>query len=228
MACLRAARSTPCGLHSSPPGLFKDARMDPTLVPAETALEMITIEGAKAVLAGRFASAPSRKESARTSRSTTPAVPSGRRAMMWCARSSIPWTEEACEPWWWTGWSSMTTDTPPVSTNATSSMPQGRREQGSRAGSAPGPESEVAAAGNGRGRCSPGRMGAALSDRHKGVETSAREVRGGASSTGAPDLHAGCTPDLWRLPGSPKAENEGSHKWAVRPLRACLLPDSSR
>ena len=32
-------------------GLFKDARMDPTLVPAETALEMITIEGAKAVLA---------------------------------------------------------------------------------------------------------------------------------------------------------------------------------
>ena len=32
-------------------GLFKDARMDPTLVPAETALEMITIEGARAVLA---------------------------------------------------------------------------------------------------------------------------------------------------------------------------------
>ena len=32
-------------------GLFKDARMDPTLVPAETALEMITVEGAKAVLA---------------------------------------------------------------------------------------------------------------------------------------------------------------------------------
>jgi cytosine/adenosine deaminase-related metal-dependent hydrolase len=32
-------------------GLFKDARMDPTLVPAETALEMITIEGAKATLA---------------------------------------------------------------------------------------------------------------------------------------------------------------------------------
>ena len=32
-------------------GLFKDARMAPTLVPAETALEMITIEGAKAVLA---------------------------------------------------------------------------------------------------------------------------------------------------------------------------------
>ena len=32
-------------------GLFKDARMDPTLVPAEAALEMITIEGARAVLA---------------------------------------------------------------------------------------------------------------------------------------------------------------------------------
>ena len=32
-------------------GLFKDARMDPTLVPAETALEMITIDGAKATLA---------------------------------------------------------------------------------------------------------------------------------------------------------------------------------
>ena len=32
-------------------GLFKDARMDPTLIPAETALEMITIEGAKATLA---------------------------------------------------------------------------------------------------------------------------------------------------------------------------------
>ena len=32
-------------------GLFKDARMDPTLVPAETAFEMITIEGAKATLA---------------------------------------------------------------------------------------------------------------------------------------------------------------------------------
>jgi 5-methylthioadenosine/S-adenosylhomocysteine deaminase len=29
-------------------GLFKDARLDPTLVPAETALELITIEGAKA------------------------------------------------------------------------------------------------------------------------------------------------------------------------------------
>ena len=32
-------------------GLFKDARMDPTLVPAGAALEMITIEGARAVLA---------------------------------------------------------------------------------------------------------------------------------------------------------------------------------
>ena len=33
-------------------GLFKDARLDPTLIPAETALEMITIEGARATLAG--------------------------------------------------------------------------------------------------------------------------------------------------------------------------------
>ena len=31
-------------------GLFKDARMDPTLVPAETALEMATLNGARAVL----------------------------------------------------------------------------------------------------------------------------------------------------------------------------------
>jgi 5-methylthioadenosine/S-adenosylhomocysteine deaminase len=31
-------------------GLFKDARMDPTLVPAEQALEMVTLEGAKAAL----------------------------------------------------------------------------------------------------------------------------------------------------------------------------------
>jgi 5-methylthioadenosine/S-adenosylhomocysteine deaminase len=31
-------------------GLFKDARMDPTLIPAETALEMATINGAKALL----------------------------------------------------------------------------------------------------------------------------------------------------------------------------------
>jgi cytosine/adenosine deaminase-related metal-dependent hydrolase len=31
-------------------GLFKDARMDPTLVPAETALEMATLNGAKALL----------------------------------------------------------------------------------------------------------------------------------------------------------------------------------
>ena len=31
-------------------GLFKDARMDPTLVPAETALEMATLHGARAVL----------------------------------------------------------------------------------------------------------------------------------------------------------------------------------
>jgi len=31
-------------------GLFKDARMDPTLIPAETALEMATLQGARAVL----------------------------------------------------------------------------------------------------------------------------------------------------------------------------------
>jgi cytosine/adenosine deaminase-related metal-dependent hydrolase len=31
-------------------GLFKDARMDPTLIPAETALEMATVHGARAVL----------------------------------------------------------------------------------------------------------------------------------------------------------------------------------
>jgi len=31
-------------------GLFKDARMDPTLVPAETALEMATLNGARAIL----------------------------------------------------------------------------------------------------------------------------------------------------------------------------------
>jgi len=31
-------------------GLFKDARMDPTLIPAETALEMATLYGARAVL----------------------------------------------------------------------------------------------------------------------------------------------------------------------------------
>jgi 5-methylthioadenosine/S-adenosylhomocysteine deaminase len=31
-------------------GLFKDSRMDPTLVPAETALEMATLQGARAVL----------------------------------------------------------------------------------------------------------------------------------------------------------------------------------
>lgn len=31
-------------------GLFKDARMDPTLVPAETALEMATLNGARAAL----------------------------------------------------------------------------------------------------------------------------------------------------------------------------------
>jgi len=31
-------------------GLFKDARMDPTLIPAETALEMATLHGARAVL----------------------------------------------------------------------------------------------------------------------------------------------------------------------------------
>jgi cytosine/adenosine deaminase-related metal-dependent hydrolase len=34
-------------------GLFKDARMDPTVIPAETALEMATINGAKAIMMER-------------------------------------------------------------------------------------------------------------------------------------------------------------------------------
>ena len=40
----------PARLVSLAAGLFKDARMDPSLVPAETALEMATLHGARAVL----------------------------------------------------------------------------------------------------------------------------------------------------------------------------------
>ncbi len=40
----------PARLAGLAAGLFKDARMDPTLVPAETALEMATLNGARAVL----------------------------------------------------------------------------------------------------------------------------------------------------------------------------------
>jgi hypothetical protein len=59
-------------------GLFKDGRMDPQMFPAETAFEMATLGGAKAMgLAD--GSARSRSASSPTACSTTPTGPSGAR-----------------------------------------------------------------------------------------------------------------------------------------------------
>ena len=50
MVCAHLARSIIRGFCSLVAGLFKDARMDATLIPAETALEMATLNGAKGLL----------------------------------------------------------------------------------------------------------------------------------------------------------------------------------